>query len=124
MQLRFKNSYHSPVWVSVMWYSPDACGGDGAPWETRGWWHANPGATVTTNVSTGNRYFCFYAEAANGAVWGGPYGAQVSVNAYDGCIDVATIVDDGPSPYFNVGFRLVDAGWWHWSYSSYTVNLV
>ena len=123
MQLCFQNSYSSPVWVSVMWYSPGTCGGEGGDWETRGWWQVNPGNTVTTNVSTDNRYFCFYAEAGDGAVWGGPYSAQVSIYAFDGCVDIGTSVSDGPDPYFDVGFQLIDAGWWYWTYSSYTVNL-
>ena len=64
------------------------------------------------------------AEAWDGAVWAGPYGAQVSIYAFDGCIDIGTSVSDGPDPYFDVGFRQVDASWWYWTYLSYTVNLV
>jgi hypothetical protein len=123
VQLCFSNGYSSPLSVATMWYSPGTCGGDGGDWETRGWWNLNPGDSVSTNVWTDNRYFCFYAEAWDGAVWGGPYGAQVSIYAFDGCIDIGTSVSDGPDPYFDVGFRLVDAGWWFWTYLSYTVNL-
>jgi Protein of unknown function (DUF1036) len=123
MQLCFQNSYSSPLSVAVMWYSPGTCGGDGGDWETRGWWNLNPGDNVHTNVWTDNRYFCFYAEAWDGAVWAGPYGAEVSIYAFDGCIDIGHSVSDGPSPYFDVGFRLVDAGWWFWTYVTYTVNL-
>ena len=123
MQLRFQNSHGAGVSTALMWYNPDTCGGEGGDWETRGWWNLNPGDSVTTNVSTGNRYFAFYAEGWDGAVWAGPYSAQVSIYAFDGCIDLATSVSDGPNPYFFVGFRLVDAGIWYWTYNSYTVNL-
>ena len=123
MQLCFSNGYSSPLSVAVMWYSPDTCGGDGGNWETRGWWNLNPGDNVTTNVSTDNEYFYFYAEAWDGAcVGGGPYGAQVSIYAFDGCIDIGTIVQDGDNPYFDVGFQQVDAGFGP-GHSSYTVNL-
>jgi hypothetical protein len=33
-------------------------------------------------------------------------------------------VFDTPSPYFDVGMRLVDTGWWSWAYVTYTVNLL
>jgi hypothetical protein len=122
MQLCFTNSYSSPVSVSVMWYSPDTCGGVG-DWDVRGWWNLNPGDTVHTNVWTYNRYFCFYAEAWDGAVWAGPYGAGVSIDAFDKCIGLGEVVSEGPQPFFDVGFRLVDASWWFWIYWTYTVNL-
>lgn len=123
MQVCFQNSYASPLSAAVMWYSPGTCGGEGGDWETRGWWNLNPGDNVHTNVWTDNRYFCFYAEAWDGAVWAGPYGAEVSIYAFDRCIDIGTSVSDGPSPYFDVGFRLIDASWWFWTYVTYTVNL-
>jgi hypothetical protein len=44
--------------------------------------------------------------------------AEVSVDAFDGCINIGHAVSDGPSPYFDVGFRLEDAGWWFWTYST------
>ncbi len=107
-----------------MWYSPGTCGGDGGDWETRGWWNLNPGANVHTNVWTDNRYFCYLRRGLGRSKWAGPYGAEVSINAFDGCIDIGTSVSDGPSPYFDVGFRLVDAGWWFLTDITYTINLV
>jgi hypothetical protein len=123
MQLCFQNNYGTPVSIAVMWYDTGACGGDGGDWATRGWWNLNPGDSVHTNVWTANRYFCFYAEAQDGAVWAGPYVAEVMNNAFDGCINIGHSVSDGPNPYYDVGFRLEDAGWWFWSYVTYTVNL-
>ena len=123
MQLCFRNSYTSPVWVAVGWYDPSGCAGDAGEWGKRGWWQVNPGSTVTTNVSTSNENFYFYAEAQDGTVWGGPLVAQVSIYAFDGCLYLATSQSSGPSPYFDVGFQLVDAGFWYWTYSTYTVDL-
>ena len=57
MQLCFRNSYTSPVWVAVGWYDPSGCAGDAGEWGKRGWWQVNPGSTVTTNVSTSNENF-------------------------------------------------------------------
>jgi uncharacterized membrane protein len=122
MQLCFTNSYSSSVSISVMWYSPGTCGDEGN-WETRGWWNLNPGDTVETNVGTDNRYFCFYAEAWDGAVWGGPYVEEVFMSAYDGCIGIEQ-VGNGRDASFLVGFREVDAGWEYWTYVTYTINLV
>ena len=58
----------------VMWYDTNTCGGDGGNWATKGWWNLSPGQETHTDVWTANRYFYFYAEAEDGAVWNGPYG--------------------------------------------------
>jgi|KBSMisStandDraft_5_1062788.scaffolds.fasta_scaffold597703_1 hypothetical protein len=124
MQLCFQNSHGSPLSTAVMWYNPGACGGDGGNWETRGWWKVDPGDTVHTNVWTDNRYFCFYAEAEDGRFWSGQFVTEISIYAFDGCYAIAHAVFDTPSPYFDVGMRLVDTGWWSWAYVTYTVNLL
>lgn len=72
MQLHFRNSYGPRIWVSIMFYDP-GCSGTGSPWGTQGWWAIDFGATAYV-LNTNNRYAYFYAEAANGAVWTGPYG--------------------------------------------------
>jgi uncharacterized membrane protein len=121
MQLCFTNSYTSPLSVAVMWYTPgSSCPDD---WQARGWWNLNPGDTVATNVWTYNRYFCFYAEAWDGAMWAGPYPADVYYSAFDKCAYIGEVDSEGYSPP-QVGMRLVDAGWWFWLYVTYTVNLV
>jgi hypothetical protein len=74
---------------------------------------------VGTNVWTANRYFYFYAEAWDGAVWSGPYGpVYASDAAFDSCIDIGSTADN-----LYLGMAEVDAGWWSWSYVTYTVNL-
>lgn len=118
MQVCFQNNYSSPLSVAVMWWDPDGCGNDGN-WGTRGWWNLGPGGNVHTNVWTDNRYFCFYAEAWDGAVWSGPYGpVYASSDGFDSCVDIGSTADDQ-----FLGMAEVDAGWWFWAYVTYTVNL-
>lgn len=120
MQLRFKNDFSSPLAVAVMFYDPIGCGSD---WRLRGWWNVDPGKTVHTDVWTDNRYFCFYAEAWDGSIWAGPYVGEVDNGAFNRCTDVGIVTSDGRSPYYDVGFRLEDAGSWFWTYASYTISL-
>ena len=35
--LAFCNSYTERLWVAYMFWSPDACGGEGGNWQTIGW---------------------------------------------------------------------------------------
>jgi hypothetical protein len=119
MQLCFKNNYSSPLSVAVMWYDTSDCGGEGGNWANKGWWNLNPGETVHTDVWTANRYFYFYAEAEDGSVWGGDYGpVYCTYQAFQGCLLIANTQD-----FLMLGMAQVDAGWWSWSYITYTVNL-
>jgi hypothetical protein len=119
MQIAFKNNHSSLLWAAVMWYDTNACGGDGGNWATEGWWNLNPGESVTTDVSSGNRYFCIYAEAEDGTVWGGDYGpVYCNYQAFQGCVAIGNTQDN-----LILGMALIDAGWWYWAYSSFTVNL-
>jgi hypothetical protein len=119
VQLCFQNNYSSTVSIAVMWEDNDDCGGDGGGWATEGWWNLDPGQSTCTDVSTGNRYFYFYAEAEDGEVWSGDYGPVYGTyNAFQGCLLVGNTQDN-----VIVGMQQVDAGWWHWAYSSFTVNL-
>jgi len=118
MQLRFHNQHSSPLSVAVMWWNPDGCRDDGN-WGTRGWWNLQRGDTVGTNVWTLNRYFYFYAEGWDGTVWAGQYGpVMCSEHAFDRCLDIGSSGDD-----MALGMREVDAGFWSWSYVTFTVNL-
>ncbi|MEV7006771.1 DUF1036 domain-containing protein [Streptosporangium sp. NPDC051022] len=113
MELHFRNRYTSKVWVAIMFYSPDGCR-DYGQWGTRGWWAIDPGGEAYV-INTNNRYAAFYAEAANGAVWTGPYGPiYVYQTAFDSCLNI------GSTAARPVGARLVDLN----GYSRYYVNLV
>ena len=119
MQLCFKNNFSSPLSVAVMWYNTQLCGGEGGNWATEGWWNINPGQETHTNVWTANRYFYFFAEAENGAVWAGNFGPVAATpQEFQGCVAIGNTQDT-----LSLGMRQVDAGWWFWSYITYTVNL-
>ena len=74
IQIGLLNNYSSYMSVALMWYDPAACSGDGGNWATGGWWNLNPGQTGFTNIFMSSRYFAYYAEAVDGAVWDGLYG--------------------------------------------------
>ena len=114
MQVRFTNSYGPRIWVAIMRHNPSACGGHG-DWQTMGWWAVDQGQTVAA-FSTSNRYSTFYAEAEDGAVWGGPYGPMyVYWDAFDSCINIGST-----AAYDVVGTQLIDGN----GYGTYTINLV
>jgi uncharacterized membrane protein len=117
MQLCFQNNYSSPVHIAVMWYNPGPCASEGCDWATAGWWNLAPGQSVSTNCYTNDRYYAFYAEADNGAVWAGNYGpVDCTDQAFESCQCIGSTAD-----YLSLGMRLVDAGTASWS--TFTVNL-
>ena len=60
-----------------------------------------------------------FPEAEDGAVWGGNYGpVYANYQAFQGCVEIANTQDN-----LILGMALIDAGWWFWSYVTYTVNL-
>jgi uncharacterized membrane protein len=119
MKVHFKNSYPSTVWVAVMYYDPDGCDEYG-DWATAGWWKLDPGQKKWP-FSTSNRYAAFYAEAADGAVWSGPYGpVYVYQSAFDSCVNIGST-----AAIDVVGMRLIDLGSLAWvPWANHTVNLV
>jgi uncharacterized membrane protein len=117
--LAFTNGYSEGVWITYMFYSPDVCGGEGGDWQAIGWFHADPGSTVTVYANdlddVNNRYWCFYAETDDGSiVWNGPYQVYVTDEAFNHCINIGTTESR------IVGFRLLDVG----DNEDYTVTLV
>jgi hypothetical protein len=90
VQVHFKNNYPKKVWVVIMRYDTDACGGEGGNWATAGWWEIDPGQEKYP-FSTTNEYAAFYAEAEDGAVWSGPYGpVYVYGNAFNSCVNIGS----------------------------------
>ena len=135
MKIRFQNDHGAGVWVSLMVHEPYLCGGSGGgEWMAHGWWRLEPRANVTTNVKTDNRYFYFYAEGDDGAVWNGPYGPiDCPYIAFNTCIGLLQREHDlrtrfpGSFGFYPedraLGMVEVDAGRDHDSYSRYTVTL-
>lgn len=44
MGLVLCNSYPTTIQTSIMFYSPESCGGDGGNFEKMGWWRIAPGS--------------------------------------------------------------------------------
>ncbi len=119
MMVHFRNSYGPRIWVCSMSYDPIGCA-DYGNWATEGWWAVDNGQEVWA-FSTLNRYAAFYAEAADGAYWAGPYGpVYVYYDAFDSCVDIGST-----AAFETVGMRLIDLGSLAWvPFFTYTVNLV
>jgi uncharacterized membrane protein len=105
--LKICSNYPADLWVSIMFYSPETCGGDGGDFETMGWWTLSTGACANVyanDLEDLNRYWYYFAEAADGAVWAGPYQAYVPNEAFNDCYGT------GVSGRRIVGFRQLDIG--------------
>jgi uncharacterized membrane protein len=115
VSLRFTNNYPSTLWAMIEWYHPNC--EDGGNWEKAGWWKIDPGQTKTVfggDVSDVNRYWYFFAHAADGAAWAGPYNEIVPHIAFDWCEDTAN------SDSRTVGMRELDIH----SYDTFTLHFV
>src|SRR6188768_2403614 len=89
---RFCNFYPSTVWVAFQWYHPPTCDG-GDPWITRGWWKLVPGQCKTvfgSDLQDVNTFYYWYAEAADGAVWSGPFMTCVPQQAFTWCLNTCS----------------------------------
>jgi Protein of unknown function (DUF1036) len=106
----FTNSHGRKIYVAYMrreWDCLDLCGNR---WDVLGWINLDPGETETRANSTGNRWFYYYAEGVDGAVWAGRYVAEVRQSQFRKCTCLGVIIQNGPAtnPYHDVGFRELD----------------
>lgn len=104
----FRNSYRHRIFVAYMrrdFACLDDCGG---LWDVLGWIKLEPGEVKSRANSTRNRWFYYYAEAVDGAVWAGPYLAEVSDRKFSKCTCLGVSVSHGPQPYYKVGMRELD----------------
>jgi uncharacterized membrane protein len=107
-EVTFTNSYGKKLYVAYMrrdFSCQDECGDI---WDVLGWINLDPGETETRANPTENRWYYYYAEAADGAFWAGPYVAEVSNSKFEKCTCLGVVVSDGPQPYYSVGFRELD----------------
>ncbi len=103
--LKFCNNYPVDVSVCIMWYHPGCP--DGGDWEKMGWWNLSPGecnVVYANDLDDVNRYWYFYAEAADGAYWAGPNVTAVPYERFDWCVNTASTTSR------DVGFRELDVG--------------
>jgi len=119
VKVQFKNNYPTKVWVAIMRYDTDACGGEGGDWATQGWWPIDPGQEVWA-FSTTNEFAYFYAESADGAVWTGDYGpVYVYADAFNSCLNIGST-----AAIKTVGMQQIDLPWFRWNPEAvHTVNL-
>lgn len=105
--LAFSNGYPTKIWVAIMFWSPDTCGQEGGNWQTIGWYGIDPGnsADVYDNdLEDLNRYWYFYAKAADGAEWSGKFGSvYVYHKAFNSCLNIGST-----AAYRTVGMRQID----------------
>jgi uncharacterized membrane protein len=120
MGLVLCNSYPTDIWTSIMFYSPESCGGDGGDFEMMGWWKIAPGACArvyANDLEDVNRYWYYYAQAFDGAVWAGPYVRSVPLEPFGG--DQYCYGASRGGPVF-IGYRELDIG----SNDDYTLTFV
>ena len=107
------NSYPSTVWTAIMFYSPETCGGEGGDFELMGWWRIEPGACAlvyANDLGDVNRYWYYFAHAADRAVWAGPFGANVPRTAFGGDQWCWAHQKVSGSDIERIGFRELDIG--------------
>lgn len=109
MGLTLCNSYPSTLWASIMFYSPETCGGDGGDFEMMGWWRIEPGSCSLVYANDlDNRFWYYFAHAADGTVWAGPFGANVPRSAFVGeCFGAPRV---SGSDFERIGYRELDIG--------------
>lgn len=108
--IQFHNSYSTRLFVAYMRLDHN-CGNEcGEPWDVLGWVVLSPGDSQSRANPTNNRYFYYYAEALDGAIWSGPFVAEVTQTRFEKCTCLGVIVQNGgaTNPYHDVGFRELD----------------
>ena len=106
----FRNSTSHTISVAYMrrdFNCRDECG---APWDVLGWINLDPGQSQTRANDTNNRWYYYYAEANDGAIWAGGFIAEVTNAQFEKCTCLGVIQQNGPAtnPYHNVGMRELD----------------
>lgn len=105
--ITFTNSHGKKMYVAYMRFEHNCQSLCGEPWDVLGWINLDPGETETRANPTENRWFYYYAEDVDGAVWSGRYVAEVRNARFDKCTCLGVLVG-GVNPYYDVGFRELD----------------
>ena len=103
----FTNSTGAKIYVAYMRLDNNCQNLCGDPWDVLGWINLDPGDTKTRSNPTKNQWFYYYAEDETGAVWAGPYVAEVMQAQFEKCTCIGVSVG-GTDPYHDVGFRELD----------------
>lgn len=113
MALTICNGYSHPIWTSIMFYSPETCGGDGGDFEMMGWWRIDPGSCArvyANDLEDLNRYWYYFAHAADGTAWAGPFTASVPRGPFGGNQACWSAQKGGSVDYEIIGYRELDIG--------------
>ena len=113
-QVSFTNSRSVVMSVAYMRRDFNCQNECGEPWDVLGWINLQPGETAYRDNATNNRWFYYYAEAVDGAVWSGAFSAEVSNERFEKCTCLGVIVQNGAptNPYYTVGFQELDLDEW------------
>jgi hypothetical protein len=86
----FTNSYGKKIFVAYMRRDFSYQSECGDIWDVLGWIGLDPGETESRANPTTNRWFYYLAEAVDGAVWAGPFVADVEQQAFEKCTALAS----------------------------------
>jgi hypothetical protein len=99
----FRNSYSSRIFVAYQRKNPACTALCGEPWDVLGWINLAPGQTQTRANPTGSRWYYYYAEAEDGAIWDGAWGGDVLDVAFQKCDCLS-----GPTGWYRVKMDQID----------------
>jgi uncharacterized membrane protein len=122
MGLVLCNGYTTTISTAIAFYNPDTCA-EGPPFEMMGWWVLAPGSCAlvfANDLEDRNRYWYYFAMANDGAVWSGPYGANVTTGAFGGGQWCYGSQHGGGGELIRIGYRELDIG----SSDDYTLTFV
>ncbi|MGA9843911.1 MAG: DUF1036 domain-containing protein [Nitrososphaeraceae archaeon] len=114
--LFFCNQHSANTSVAIMYLSP-GCEFGAGDWMITGWWTMKPGSCINVfneDLEDLNRFYCYFAVAADGGRWSGPIVRRVRNAAFQWCENTGTLDS------FIAGFRVIDIG----DNDDFTVNLV
>jgi uncharacterized membrane protein len=103
--LQFCNNYTAEVWIAILWRTPNCP--DGGDWTKEGWFRLGPGQCGVVsgeNLHEVNRYWYYFAQAADGAFWAGVPHILVPYEPFRWCVSTSS------TDSRDVGLREVDVG--------------
>jgi Protein of unknown function (DUF1036) len=109
-EVYFKNDYGHTMYVAYMRRDYGCLPEGQEPWRVLGWIKLDPGATEYRDNETENQWFYYYAEAVDGAMWIGPWIAEVRDAKFSTCSGTGhtSLGGSGQQVWYDVGMRELD----------------
>lgn len=111
MGLTICNGTNARIAVTIMFYDPNGCGGDGQNFQMSGWWQLDPHTcwqVYENDLADVNRYWFVYADGG-GLEWAGPWVRTVPAYGFtDLCWGFAN--SGLPPPHWTARYFRVDVG--------------